>query len=238
MLERSPERVPIDGVLVSPSEPKGKRVLGPSSSVPERYGVDVLFEAPPIGMVGIQRKTFGDLLASLRDGRIARGVTKMRALDLAVLVVEGEPAWGSEGYAVPPAGATLAATSWHREQYRSLLWSVQAEGIWVEHVPDVAGTVAVVRSLERWCRKPRHDAVVRRAGPSREHDAHERARYLLQSLPGIGPRSADAILRRFGGLPFGWRVTEEDLATVPGIGKVRAARLYAALPVGPDPARP
>lgn len=220
----------ISGILLSPTEPPGMRVLGTTSSEPERYGVDVLFEAPPIGLVGIQRKTFPDLLSSLRDGRIARGVVSMRALDLAVLVVEGEPAWGSEGYAIPEELGGLPSTSWRREQYRSLLWSVQAEGIWVEHVPDVDGTVALVRSLERWCRKPRHDALIRRAGPRRTLDAHERARYLLQSLPGIGPRSADAILRRFGGLPFGWRVTKDELATVPGLGKVRAARLYEALP--------
>jgi ERCC4-type nuclease len=205
-------------------------VLGQTSPLPERYGVDVLFEAPPIGLVGVQRKTFPDLMASIRDGRIARGVVEMRALDLGVLVIEGEPAWGDEGYAVPPTPGGLPVTSWHREQYRSLLWSVQAEGIWVEQVPDITGTVAVVRSLERWCRKTRLEALLRRAGPRTVLDPHARARYLLQSLPGIGPRSADAILQRFGGLPFAWRITEEELATVPGFGRVRAQRLFDALP--------
>jgi hypothetical protein len=83
--------VAITGVLLSPSEPKPMWVLGETSPLPERYGVEVLFEAPPIGLVGVQRKTFPDLLSSMRDGRIDRGVVEMRALDLGVLANEGEP---------------------------------------------------------------------------------------------------------------------------------------------------
>jgi ERCC4-type nuclease len=103
-------------------------------------------------------------------------------------------------------------------------------------VPDIDGTLALVRSLERWCRKPRHEALLRRAGPRAGLDPHARARYLLQSLPGIGPRSADAILQRLDDLPFGWRVTKEELATVPGFGKLRAERLFEALPGAADEA--
>lgn len=219
----------IDGIVISPSEPVAMRALGPSSPLPERYGVDVLFDAPPIGRVGVQRKTFPDLLASLRDGRVARGVAAMAELELGVLVVEGEPAWGDEGYALPPAGGHLPETSWHREQYRSLLWSVQAQGIWVEHVPDVEGTVALVRSLERWARKPRHEARVRRPGPRAGLGARHAAVYLRQGLPGVGPRLADAIVSHFGGLPFTWRITPEELARVPGLGRVRARRLHDAV---------
>lgn len=215
---------PTAGVLVSPTEPASIRRLGPTSGLPERYGSDVLFDAPPLGRVGIQRKTVPDLFASIADGRLARSVAAMNALDVAVLVIEGDLRWTDEGAAEPAEGTDRPVTSWRREAYRSLLWSVRARGVWVETVPDVAGTVATVLSLQRWAGKAGHDALDRRPGP-RRGDAV--ALHILQGIAGIGPRLGARILERFGHLPLAWTVTEGELASVPGLGTVRARRLSA-----------
>jgi ERCC4-type nuclease len=229
----------IPGVLVSPTEPAPIRALGTTSSLPERYGSDVLFDVTPLGRVGIQRKTVRDLFASITDGRLTRSVAAMSALDVAVLVVEGDLRWTEEGVAEPADGSARPVTSWRREAYRSLLWSIRARGIWVETVSDIEETVTTVRSLHRWASKSGHDALDRRPGP-RGVDAAEL--HILQGLAGIGPRLATRILEHFHGLPIAWTVTERELAAVRGLGPVRARRLAESLaghspPAGEDRGR-
>ena len=217
---------PIAGMLVSPTEPRQIRGLGATSSLPERYGADVVFDAPPLGRVGVQRKTVPDLFASMSDGRLARSVAAMEALDIAVLVIEGDLRWTPEGFAEPAEGSDRPITSWRRDAYRSLLWSIRARGIWVETVPDPDATVATVLSLQRWASKSGHEALDRRPKP---RDVDAGALHLLQGLAGIGPRLAARILEHFHGLPLAWTVTEDELASVRGLGPVRARRLSAAL---------
>jgi hypothetical protein len=53
--------------------------------------------------------------------------------------------------------------------------------------------------------------------------------FLLQSFPGIGAGVAGNIYDHFGYLPMTWRVTEKELAEVPGVGKGRAKTLWGAL---------
>ncbi|WP_448620001.1 ERCC4 domain-containing protein [Geodermatophilus sp. URMC 65] len=216
----------LPGLLVSPTEPARIRDLGATSSLPERYGADVLFDVAPLGRVGLQRKTLPDLFASIRDGRLTRSVSAMSALDVAVLVIEGEVRWNAEGFAEPTGPTGRPVTSWHRDAYRSLLWSVRARGIWVEVVPDVNGTVATVLSLHRWAGKATHDTLDRRPG---RRGADPTALHVLQGLAGIGPRLASRIVEHFEGLPIAWTVTERELASVRGIGPVRAKRLSESL---------
>jgi ERCC4-type nuclease len=186
----------------------------------------VLFDVPPLGRVGLQRKTVTDLFASIRDGRLTRSVSAMSALDVAVLVIEGEVRWSAEGFAEPTGPTGRPVTSWHRDAYRSLLWSVRARGIWVEAVPDVDSTVATVLSLHRWAGKATHDTLDRRPG---RRGADPTAVHVLQGLAGIGPRLASRIVEHFQGLPIAWTVTERELASVRGIGPVRARRLSESL---------
>jgi ERCC4-type nuclease len=186
----------------------------------------VLFDVPPLGRVGLQRKTVPDLFASIRDGRLTRSVSAMSALDVAVLVIEGEVRWSAEGFAEPTGPTGRPVTPWHRDAYRSLLWSVRARGIWVEAVPDVDSTVATVLSLHRWAGKATHDTLDRRPG---RRGADPTAVHVLQGLAGIGPRLASRIVEHFQGLPIAWTVTERELASVRGIGPVRAKRLSESL---------
>ena len=185
----------------------------------------MLFDVPPLGRVGLQRKTVPDLFASINDGRLTRSVSAMTALDVAVLVIEGELRWSAEGFAVPAGPTGRPVTSWHRDAYRSLLWSVRARGIWVETVPDVDSTAATVLSLHRWASKATHDALDRRPG----RRGADTAVHVLQGLAGIGPRLATRIVERFQGLPIAWTVTERELASVRGIGPVRARKLSESL---------
>lgn len=83
-------------MLVSAAEPASLRTLGQYSPLPESLGVDFLITCS-LGLVGVQRKEVHDLIASRSDGRLARELAQMKQLDVGVLLVEGRLKWTSDG---------------------------------------------------------------------------------------------------------------------------------------------
>ena len=220
----------IDGVQVAPREPPSVRALGRTSGEPERRGADVLWPSP-LGLVGVQRKELGDLVASLRDGRLAAEMARIAAgLAVAVLLVEGRLRWSSGGWLV--TGGRPGIT---RSQLRALLWSVQRRGVGITTTRDLPDTVAVLRHLHAWTGKRRHTTLDER--PKIRSPGADRAAFgvhLLQSFPSVGPVLAADIVDHFGGgLPLRWSCDVAELAAVSGVGPVRAARLAAALRATP-----
>ena len=65
------------GFLVSPTEPPYVKRLGRTSSIPELYGADVLWESGRAGKVGVQRKAYADLVDSVYDGRLGSGESRI-----------------------------------------------------------------------------------------------------------------------------------------------------------------
>jgi len=208
---------------VSPTEPKLLRDIGITSSTPEKYGVDFLF-ASSVGLVGIQRKELKDLVASLRDGRLGREMSLMKHLDLAVLLIEGEPRWSEDGY-------LLNARSFTREQMNGVLFSVQMTGVWYLKSEGLSSTARLVKSLQGWLSKHRHGGFSQRPKPVSEWGTltnRDWAVHLLQGFPGIGAETAGAIYDELG-VCMGWTVTEKELMKVKGVGKVRARKMMEAL---------
>lgn len=204
------------------------QTLGQSSSVPEKFGVDVFWVIEGVGKCGVQRKEFSDLVASLRDGRLAKEIAQMTALDRAMVVVEGEPQWTLDGQLLD------RYTRFNRRGFHGALVSIQSHGVWVMRSTDVGETVAVIEDFAGWLAKPVHRSLSQRSGPvSTWGKATNRdwALHLLQSFEGIGPGVAERILDHFGRVPLRWEVTREELLEVDGIGPVRAERLIEALEV-------
>jgi DNA excision repair protein ERCC-4 len=194
------------------------RALGVLSTTPETHGADVAWEVEG-GLVGVQRKTLDDLDASLRDGRLAREVTALRFLSIAVLLLEGRLRYG-------PSGRLLSARSMlDRAQLRGLLWSAQQRGIWVVHTDDVADSVRTIRGLAAWVEKVRHASLDVRARAPAGSTHRDWGVRLLQCFPAVGPLLAGAVWDHFGGVPLQWSCTPEELAAVRGIGGVRSRAL-------------
>ena len=63
----------------------------------------------------------------------------------------------------------------------------------------------------------------------RKGRAKARQKSVLENIPGIGPKRRLQLLRRFGGLQELMRSGVEDIATVEGINRDLAERIYAAL---------
>lgn len=212
-------------LYISPTEPEPIRQIGRTSSLPERYGVDVLFAARG-RLCGVQRKRIDDLIASLRDGRLAKELVQMRALARALVLVEGNWTWTNDGRWVDDPSFT-------RNGWWGIVWSLAYEhGVGVLHVPTMDETIAAIQRFVAWCRKPSHVSLARRPkakSPWGRPDSREWAIHMLQGLPGVGPELAGRIIDHFGQAPISWTCSESDLRRVPGIGPKRARELYWAL---------
>jgi ERCC4-type nuclease len=214
--------------LIAPTEPPLLKALGNVSGIPELRGADVLFYVEKVGLVGVQRKTVDDLIASINDGRIASGLAKMQSLAMALLIVEGRPRWSMEG------ALLHSYARFSREQFRSFLRSVQLRGVLVDYSDDLADTVVLIESIQRWVSKGKHDSLDRRPKPKARAanwghiESQEWAQHLLQSVPSIGPAQAKAIWDHFGGLPVRLTVSKKELLEVRGVGEKVAAKIIAA----------
>lgn len=220
-------------ILVSPTEHPDFHAIGKSSGVPERYGMDAAWHSRGElgGLWGVQRKEIKDLLASVRDGRIAIEIAQSAVVGYKVMVVEGKMRWSDEGLLLNGRGW---GRDWKRGDVDAMLWSLRADGWWVVHTDSHAHTVSTVVALAAWSRKDRHDGLRGRVGSAKgpvfgmSAGDRETAVWLLQGFPGVGRGLAGAMFDKVG-MPLRWDVTVEELMTVPGIGKKRAERLIAVL---------
>jgi DNA excision repair protein ERCC-4 len=217
-------------VLISPTD-RDLHVLGKVSSLPEKWGCDVLIHTELGQWIGIQRKAIPDLIASVQDGRLAKEVQQMAAcgrLDIRVLLIEGEAQWTTDGVYM----SNGYGSQWTLAQHRGIMWSIHARGIWVDRTSGISDTRVWLRMFEQWCNKTKHEALDRRPaafGVWGKPDNREYGVHLLQGLPNVGPELAGRIYDEFGGVPWQWRVTKDELMKVRGIGKKKAAELIATL---------
>lgn len=215
-------------MFVAPTEPPLLRDIGVTSLAPEEYGVDIMWESN-LGKVGVQRKKFpDDFLASVNDGRLNREYAMMKGLDLAFLLLEGRAQWTTEGNLIRTSGNKRY--QWSRSQHRRYLASVQLQGVHVIYTDSLTDTIAYVGELQAWSDKDDHTGLLTRPGPASSdrwgrHTSRDYQSHVLQSVPGIGPKQAGAILDHFGGLPIRITASVEELMTIPGIGKGRAEKL-------------
>lgn len=208
-------------MYVSAAEPASLRTLGQYSPLPESFGVDFLIPCP-VGMVGVQRKEIHDLIASRSDGRLARELAQMKQLDIAILLVEGNLRWTSDGQLLS------SRSRWTRGEHLGLLFSVQSSGIWVNSSTGLTDSLEYLRLLERWFQKEKHAGINVRPKPQTawgNRDNRDYAVHFIQGLDGIGPKVAGDIFDRFG-MPFELKVTVEDLRSVPGVGPKRAEKIW------------
>lgn len=213
-------------MLISPTEPEAIRALGSTSSMPEKFGCDIFIPSPAFGRVGVQRKEVRDLVASARGDRLWTGLAKMQALDVAVLLVEGEWNWTS-------SGESLKVRSFSTTQLRGLLWSVSSRGLWTHATSSMDETISYLSHFNLWCQKADHLSLRRRTKPQGDWGkatSRDWRLHVWQSFEGIGPKQAAALDDYFDGLPLRWTVTVEELQLVPGIGPKRAEALVASLP--------
>lgn len=190
------------------------------SSIPDALvaaGLSVQLIDLPVGDyvlgpgLAVERKGQYDLGASIRDGRLFdQSVRLQSAFTQAVLLVEGEP-------------RGIAEDAW-----RGAVCRLIEDGVTVLHSLDAEDSAAWIIRLAKRARRP---------GPTTHTDGPRRAprhpsaqaEAMLSVIPGISADMARSLLGSYGSVAAIAAATPEALATHPGIGRVRTARLTEAL---------
>lgn len=197
--------------------------------MPEKIGCDFCWTAADGGWQGMQRKAVADYLASLGDGRLGKELGQMRSwVSSPQLVIEGAVGWTSDGELMSARfGRKVSQREWN-----GMMLGLGAEGVFVHRTANVDETVKLVVDGFRWWQKTEHGslhAAMKPAGDWGMATNEDFQRALLAMVPGVGPKRARAVWERFGGVPWRWTCTVEELMEVDGIGKGTAAKMMKVL---------
>ncbi len=165
--------------------------------------------------VAVERKTASDFVASILDRRLFGQATRMKVLfPRAVLIVEGD--------------LTQVPHSIDLEAIRgALAFLVVREGLTVLQVAEAAETAALLRTMARHAQARAGQPISLREPRPPIEELY--AAYLVEGLPGVGPRRARTLLAHFGTPAAVMCAAAEELAQVPGIGKKSAERIWQAV---------
>lgn len=217
-------------LLASPEDHELARLLGcPTDPVTEMYGADVIGGVQD-GLIAWQRKTTTDIISSVKDGRLASSVLKLKSVKYPVFIHERNISYTTDGSVYSKYGS-----GWTREQIRNLLRSMWYEhGIRTEETTDIQDTAHAIIEQLKWAGKPWG----RGLGPitrgkllARNQwnvtDKRSWAVFFLQGIDGVGPKRAEAIYDAYNRLPVKWDITLADLVQI--VGKQTGERIWKAL---------
>ena len=203
------------------------------SEVPRRLremGVEVVETALPVGdyvlspRVGVERKTAADFVAALVRKRFALQAQRLReAFERPVYVIEGRRLYGLRDVHPNFIRAGLA----------TLTVTYGIPTVFTEGPLDTAAFLLLVARREQG-ELASGDLAVREVQPAyrKAGDVRDHQRRMLAALPQVGPHRAEMLLRHFGSVERLAAASVEELARVPGIGKVLARRIREAMAAG------
>jgi fanconi anemia group M protein len=165
--------------------------------------------------VAVERKSASDFVASILDRRLFGQTTRMKVLfPRAMLIIEGD--------------LTQVPHSIDMEAIRgALAFLTVREGITVLQVADATETAAMLRIMARHAQERMGQPVSLREPRPQIEELY--AAYLVEGLPGVGPRRARMLLAHFGSPAAIMCAAVEELSKVPGIGKKSAQRIWQAV---------
>jgi ERCC4-type nuclease len=172
----------------------------------------------------VERKTAADFVAALVRKRFALQAQRLReAFERPVYVIEGRRLYGLRDVHPNFIRAGLA----------TLTVTYGIPTVFTEGPLDTAAFLLLVARREQGEAGPANLTVrevppaYRKAGDVRDHQ-----RRMLAALPQVGPHRAEMLLRHFGSVERLAAASVEELARVPGIGKVLARRIREAMAAG------
>jgi DNA excision repair protein ERCC-4 len=190
----------------------------------ERMGILVVKRQLPLGdyLVSeeavVERKTVKDFASSLVDGRLFDQASRLtESYSDVYYIVEGSPRylsrWGDRGH------QTLAALIALTVDYGvRVLWS-----------DDPHTTAYLIAQLARRYQEGRGGTSIVLHRKPRLSSLADWQLYIVQAFPGVGPKTARAILERFGTLEAFCKAPLSELSRIPGLGEKRAERIKAIL---------
>jgi fanconi anemia group M protein len=164
--------------------------------------------------VAVERKTAADFVASILDRRLFGQAARLKLLfPRAILLIEGDLT------AVPHSIAQEAIRG-------ALAFLVVREGVTVLHVSAAEESAALLRLMARHAQERMGQPVSLREPKPMVEELY--AAYLVEGLPGVGPRRARQLLAHFGTPAAVMCASADELARAPGIGRKSAERIWRA----------
>jgi len=165
--------------------------------------------------IAVERKTTADFIQSIFDKRLFAQVGALRMhFRSPILLLEKSHASTREIHPGAFRGALL---------YVSVLNRIP-----ILHTENAAETVEVLLAMTELVHRqttPEFSLHAKRRSPSPAITQ----RYVLETIPGIGPRLARVLLKQFGSLQAVFNAAPADLMEVPGIGRNKAERIRELL---------
>jgi Fanconi anemia group M protein len=167
------------------------------------------------GLITVERKTAGDFIVSIIDGRLFRQVANLKKnCDHPVLLIEGNP--------------FRTGLKMSRSCIRGALLNVQT--VWkvpVVHSQSIEDSVELMQIMA--CQFQKMSTVMAPRAGYRPRRLSTRQLYVLQGFPGIGPHLAKRLLNHFGSVAAVLGASAEKLKGVKGIGAVTAETIREVL---------
>jgi len=170
--------------------------------------------------IAIERKTTGDFIQSIFDKRLFAQVGALRAhFQSPILLLEKSHTTSSE--------ADLERI--HPNALRGAMLYVSLQNrIPILQTTGSADTIEMIYAMAQLTHRAREHAFSLHA-KRRSHSPALTQRYILETIPGIGPHLARALLKQFGSLQAVFNATPEDLCEVPGVGLPKAEKIRTLL---------
>lgn len=168
----------------------------------------------------IERKTFHDLVASIKDGRIFQQASRLTsAAEHYLIILEGtsDDAKSARMKREAIQGALICISLKFRIPILRSLSPVETGKL----------IVRVYQQLAK-CKNGRRYLPYRPA-PYKRNNKFKQQIFMLQGLPSVGPAKAKMLLDKFGSLKAIFSASISELKEVDGVGKYTAAQIYAIL---------
>ena len=159
--------------------------------------------------VGIERKTQEDFLASIVDKRLIKQLIDLKEqFSMPLLIIEGEE-------------NMYMLRHFHPNAIRGMLIAIALDlQVPVVYTRNMRDTASVIATVARRLEKPHHDiSLLQKRRPTTLKDQQE---FLVESLPGVGPKLAKSLLKEFGSPKAVFLASVEELQKVEKIGKKKA----------------
>jgi len=197
-----------------------------ASGVPEelsKLNVRVYFSKLSVGdyvlspEVAVERKSIPDLISSVYDSRIFMQASRIAsAYAKPYLLIEGD-------------SKEVERLTRNLKSYYGAIASVTlAYGLRVLFTANKTETAVAISELLRNVRA-RPVAHQMSEAPPRSKSFSQQQVYLISSLPGVGRKLADRLLRKYGSPRRVMSLTQGELSMTPGIGWKRAERIKRLL---------